>query len=65
MNTIRLLAVALLAGFVIAGLLIPIGSIIGPAAEHFGVAVPKVAAQFSGLTGGLFLGYACCCSKFI
>lgn len=59
MNTIRLLAVALLAGFVIAGLLIPIGSIIGPAAEQFGVAVPDVAAQFSGLTGGLFLGYAC------
>ncbi len=58
-NTIRLLAVALLAGFVIAGLLVPTGSIIGPAAEYFGVAVPEVAAQFSALTGGLFLGYIC------
>jgi TsgA-like MFS transporter len=59
MNTIRLLIVALLAGFVIAGLLVPTGSIIGPAAEYFGVAVPEVAAQFSALTGGLFLGYIC------
>ena len=57
MNTIRLLAVALLAGSVIAGLLVPIGSIIGPAAERLQVGVPEVAAQFSGLTGGLFLGY--------
>lgn len=59
LNTIRLLAVALLAGFVIAGLLVPTGSIIGPAAEYFGVSVPEVAAQFSALTGGLFLGYVC------
>ena len=59
LNTIRLLAVALLAGFVIAGLLVPTGSIIGPAADYFGVPVPKVAAQFSALTGGLFLGYLC------
>lgn len=57
MNTLRLLAVALLAGFVIAGMLVPTGTVIGPAAAYFDVPVPRVAAQFTGLTGGLFLGY--------
>ncbi|MEQ8801702.1 MAG: MFS transporter, partial [Haliea sp.] len=57
MNTFRLLCIALLPGFVIAGVLVPTGSIIGTAASYFDVAAAEVAVYFTGLTGGLFLGY--------
>ena len=55
-NTIQLLVVCQLATFVIAGLVTTIGLIVPVAAEHFGVEVTTMAAQFTWFTGGGLVG---------
>ena len=56
-NTIRVVSVCLLTQVVIAGLVAPMGLLSEPMAEQNGIAIPAAAAQFSYLTGGVFLGY--------
>ena len=56
-NNVRLLAVCLLAAFVIAGFLAPYGLLVGPIADAFATEIGVVGSLFSFFTGGIFLGY--------
>jgi MFS transporter, TsgA protein len=57
MNKLRLLAVCLLATFIMSGLVTPIGLLTASAAEGYGVALTLIASQFSFFIGGVFIGY--------
>lgn len=56
-QTIRVIIVCLLTQIVIAGFVAPMGLLSEPMARQNGIAIPVAAAQFSYLTGGVFLGY--------
>ena len=56
-NNVRLLAVCLLAAFVIAGFLAPYGLLVGPIADAFATEIGVVGSLFSFFTGGIFVGY--------
>jgi TsgA-like MFS transporter len=56
-NRARLLAVCLLAAFVIAGFLAPYGLLVGPIADAFRTETGVVGSLFSFFTGGIFAGY--------
>lgn len=56
-NQIRLLAVCLLATFVISGVVTTMGLITPVAAEQFGISVTDMASRFTWFTGGVFVGY--------
>jgi predicted MFS family arabinose efflux permease len=56
-NSVRLLAVCLLAAFVIAGFLAPYGLLVGPIADAFATEIGVIGSLFSLFTGGIFLGY--------
>ena len=56
-NTIRTISICLLTQAVIAGFIAPMGLLSEPMAEQNGISIPAAAAQFSYLTGGVFLGY--------
>ena len=57
MNKLRLLAVCLLATFIMSGLVTPIGLLTASAAEQYSVEITLIASQFSYFIGGIFLGY--------
>ena len=57
MNKLRILAVCLLATFIMSGLVTPIGLLTASAAERYGVEITLIASQFSFFIGGVFLGY--------
>ncbi len=57
MSKLRLLAVCLLATFIMSGLVTPIGLLTASAAARYGVEITLVASQFSFFIGGVFLGY--------
>ena len=56
-NNVRLLAVCLLAAFLIAGFLAPYGLLVGPIADAFATEIGVVGSLFSFFTGGIFVGY--------
>jgi len=57
MNKLRLLAVCLLATFIMSGLVTPIGLLTASAAEGYAVEITLIASQFSFFIGGVFIGY--------
>lgn len=57
MNKLRLLAICLLATFIMSGLVTPIGLFTASAANHYSVDITVIASQFSYLIGGVFIGY--------
>ena len=56
-NNVGLLAVCLLAAFVIAGFLAPYGLLVGPIADAFATKIGVIGSLFSFFTGGIFVGY--------
>ncbi len=56
-NNVRVLAVCLIAAFVIAGFLAPYGLLVGPIADAFATEVGVIGSLFSFFTGGIFVGY--------
>ena len=57
LNRTQLLAICLLATFIISGLVTTMGLIIPSAATHFDVEVTTMASQFTWFTGAVFVGY--------
>jgi len=57
LQRLKIVAICLLASFVISGLLNPIGLIGGPVAESFGIPVTVAVARFGYFTIGVFVGY--------
>lgn len=55
-NEWRLIGIALLVTFIISGFASQIGVLVGPVAEAFNLEFTSVAAQFTFLTGGMFIG---------
>ena len=56
-NRVRLLAVCMLAAFVISGFLAPYGLLVGPIADALSAEIGVVGSLFSFFTGGIFFGY--------
>lgn len=57
MNRIKTVLICILASFVIAGFLNPIGLISGPVADSFGIPLTVAVARFGYFTVGIFVGY--------
>ena len=55
-NQIRLMFIPLMATLIMASFVTTMGLMTEPAAEHYGVSITDVAAQFSWFTGGVFIG---------
>ena len=56
-SNVAVLAVCLLAAFVIAGFLAPYGLLVGPIADAFATEVGVIGSLFSFFTGAIFTGY--------
>ncbi len=55
-NQYRLMLLPLLATLIMAGFVTTVGLLTAPAAETYGVEITSISAQFTWLTGGIFLG---------
>jgi TsgA-like MFS transporter len=56
-HNVRVLAVCLLAAFIIAGFLAPYGLLVGPISDAFATETGVIGSLFSLFTGGIFVGY--------
>ncbi|MDA0978768.1 MAG: MFS transporter [Proteobacteria bacterium] len=57
MNQVKVIAVCVLASFVMSGFLNPIGLISGPVADFFNISITVAVARFGYFTFGVFAGY--------
>jgi len=57
MNRIRLVAICIIAAFLMSGFVNPIGLISGPVATAFGISITAAVSAFGFFTFGVFAGY--------